>query len=290
MNNRTNYHSHCLFCDGRADMETFVRFAVAEGFSAYGFSSHAPLPFEATWTLPREQMPQYLAEFKRLKERYAGQIELYVGLEIDYLDDTSNPASEWFQQLPLDYRIGSVHLLPAPDGRIVDIDTSAEKYRQIVDTCFGGDLEYVVRLYFQRLRRMVQLGGFNILGHADKMHYNAQQYRPGLLDEPWYRELMETYWNEVARSGCVVEVNTKAYARTGVFFPNERYFPWLRDLQVRVTVDSDAHEPDKIESGRPQALKALREAGFRSVAELHRGVWEEVPIRCDDMCTTGKTR
>lgn len=43
--NLTNYHSHSLYCDGRAGMEDFVRFALSEGFTSYGFSSHAPLPF-----------------------------------------------------------------------------------------------------------------------------------------------------------------------------------------------------------------------------------------------------
>ena len=37
-----NYHSHSLYCDGRAGMEDFVRFAVSRGFVSYGFSSHAP--------------------------------------------------------------------------------------------------------------------------------------------------------------------------------------------------------------------------------------------------------
>ena len=45
MGNLTNYHSHSLYCDGRAGMEDFVRFALSEGFTSYGFSSHAPLPF-----------------------------------------------------------------------------------------------------------------------------------------------------------------------------------------------------------------------------------------------------
>ena len=39
--NLTNYHSHSLYCDGRASMEDFVRFALSEGFTSYGFSSHA---------------------------------------------------------------------------------------------------------------------------------------------------------------------------------------------------------------------------------------------------------
>ena len=43
--NRTNYHSHCSFCDGKAPMEEFIKEAIRQGFSAYGISSHAPLPF-----------------------------------------------------------------------------------------------------------------------------------------------------------------------------------------------------------------------------------------------------
>ena len=43
MTNLTNYHSHCLYCDGRANMEDFIRFAISEGFTSYGISSHAPL-------------------------------------------------------------------------------------------------------------------------------------------------------------------------------------------------------------------------------------------------------
>ena len=29
--NLTNYHSHSLYCDGRANMEDFIRFALSEG-------------------------------------------------------------------------------------------------------------------------------------------------------------------------------------------------------------------------------------------------------------------
>ena len=31
--NLTNYHSHSLYCDGRANMEDFIRFALSEGFA-----------------------------------------------------------------------------------------------------------------------------------------------------------------------------------------------------------------------------------------------------------------
>ena len=183
MTNLTNYHSHCLYCDGRANMEDFIRFAISEGFTSYGISSHAPLPFSTAWTMEWDRMDDYLSEFSRLKEKYADKIELAIGL---------------------DYRIGSVHMLYSPEREIVDIDTPADTFRQLIDKHFDGDLDYVVHLYYKNLLRMVELGGFDIVGHADKMHYNASCYRPGLLDEPWYDTLVRGYFTAIAEHGYIV--------------------------------------------------------------------------------------
>lgn len=278
MGNLTNYHSHSLFCDGRAGMEDFVRFALNEGFTSYGFSSHAPLPFSTAWTMEWDRMDDYVAEFHRMKKKYAGKIEIYLGLEIDYLNEESNPSAACFRALPLDYRIGSVHLLYNEKSEVVDVDVPADVFRKIVDGQFGGDLESVVRQYYRRLRHMLALGGFDIVGHADKMHYNAACYRPGLLDEAWYDALVREYFEEIAARGYQVEINTKSYHDLGTFYPNERYFPLLRSLGIRVQVNSDAHYPERINNGRPEALRALKRAGYETVMELHGGAWREVPI------------
>lgn len=276
--NLTNYHSHSLYCDGRAGMEDFVRFAISEGFTSYGFSSHAPLPFPTFWTMEWDRMKDYLSEFQRLKAKYADRIELYIGLEIDYLNEESNPSVARFQELPLDYRIGSVHMLTTDTGKIVDIDTPADKFREIVDEHFGGDIVRVVRQYYHSLTRMLELGGFDIVGHADKMHYNASCYRPGLLDEPWYDQLVHTYFTDIAQRGYQVEINTKSYHDLGTFYPNERYFSTLHDLGIKLQVNSDSHYPEKINNGRPEALQAIKRAGYDSVMELHGGQWEETMI------------
>lgn len=278
MTNLTNYHSHSLYCDGRANMEDFIRFAISEGFSSYGFSSHAPLPFSTAWTMEWDRMDDYLSEFSRLKEKYADKIELAIGLEIDYLDEENHPALSRFRELPLDYRIGSVHMLYSPEGNVVDIDTPADIFRQLVDKHFGGDLDYVICLYYKNLLRMVELGGFDIVGHADKMHYNASCYRPGLLDESWYGALVHKYFDAIARHGYIVEINTKSYNDLGTFYPNERYFPFLKELGVRVQVNSDAHYPERINNGRANALAALKKVGFETVVEWHGGKWVDCEI------------
>lgn len=276
--NLTNYHSHTLYCDGRAAMEAFIRFALDRGFTSYGISSHAPLPFPTHWTMEWDRMDDYLSEFRRMKEKYAGRIELAVGLEIDYLNEQSNPAASRFRDLPLDYRIGSVHMLYDDKGEVVDIDVSADVFREVVDRHFAGDLPRVVSLYYEKLSRMVEVGGFDIVGHADKMHYNAAAYHPGLLDETWYDELVCGFFRQVAEKGYIVEINTKAYDSLGTFYPNRRYFPLLKQLGVRVQVNSDSHYPERIDSGRPEALAALRQSGFQTVTEWHAGKWMEMPL------------
>lgn len=276
--NLTNYHSHCSFCDGRAPLEEFVKEAIRQGFYSYGVSSHAPLPFPTRWTMEWEQMEAYLDEFNNLRQKYADEIELYVGLEIDYLNEESNPSVASFTELPLDYRIGSVHLLYDAAGEVVDIDCSPAVFKERVDRHFNGDVLRVVRMYFDRLFRMVELGGFDILGHADKMHYNASCYHPGLLDEPWYEALMKDYFSLVASRGYFVEINTKAFDSLGTFYPNSRYWELMKEYQIKVLVNSDAHYPERINAGRMEALRLLQAKGFATVAELHQGSWREVPI------------
>ena len=276
--NLTNYHSHCSFCDGRAPLEEFVKEAISQGFYSYGVSSHAPLPFPTQWTMEWGQMEAYLDEFKNLRSKYADEIELYVGLEIDYLNEESNPSVARFTELPLDYRIGSVHLLYDAAGEVVDIDCSPAVFKERVDRHFNGDVLRVIRMYFDRLFRMVELGGFDVLGHADKMHYNASCYHPGLLDEPWYEALMKDYFSLVASRGYLVEINTKAYDSLGTFYPNSRYWELMKEYQIKVLVNSDAHYPERINAGRMEALRLLQAKGFATVAELHQGSWREVPI------------
>ena len=276
--NQTNYHSHCSYCDGRADMSVFARWACAKGFSAYGFSSHAPLPFPTMWTMEWDRMDDYLAEVGRLKRQYEGRVELYAALEIDYLNDEWNPASECFRALPLDYRIGSVHLLYDGKGEVVDGDLPAPKFAKMVLRHFRGDIEAVVKQYFDRANRMLELGGFQILGHADKVHYNSEWFCPHIVEQPWYVDLVQAHLAEAVRRGYLIEINTKAYNDLGVFYPDESYFPFLRALDARVVVNSDVHYPDRIESGRRAALQALSRAGFTHVAELHKERWSDVPI------------
>lgn len=278
ISNKTNYHSHSHFCDGRAPMEEFIKEAVKEGFLAYGISSHAPLPFQTSWTLEQEKVPAYLTEIELLKKKYEGQIELYAGMEIDYLNEEQNAAIDYFQEMPLDYRIGSVHLVYTPAGKIVDTDTRAENFKRICTEDFGGDLKALVTAYWEASIRMIERGGFDFIGHVNKIAYNAAQCEEGVFEERWYQQKLADVFACIAEKDLMVEINTKGYREKGCFFPDVNDWHYLKQWSIPIVVNSDAHYPERVNAGRPEALKRLKEAGFRTVRQLMGGKWQEVEI------------
>lgn len=279
----SNYHSHCSFCDGRSTPEDFVKFAIARGFRAYGFSSHSPLPFETFWNMPKDDMPEYLQEISRLKRKYGDRLEIYVGLEIDYLDDSYNASIPYFQELPLDYRIGSIHYLPISERllekNMVCIDGSFREYAHSVERYFEGDIRLLVERFFESTARMIETGGFDIVGHMDKIYMNGQKYARFDIEADWYLRPFKDCLSLIREKGLMVEVNTKNLLRKRELYPNVKYLSLLREMDIPVLVNSDCHYPDLVNDGRKEAFELLRQNGFDYTRELVHGRWEDVPLR-----------
>ncbi|MDR2232294.1 MAG: PHP domain-containing protein, partial [Tannerella sp.] len=159
----SNFHSHCTFCDGRDHPEAFLKYAISKHFRAYGFSSHSPLPFETNWNMSACDMDEYLAEIQRLKDKYSNQIEIYLGMEIDYLDETYNATIPYFRDLPLDYRIGSIHYLPCRnpliESNMASVDGPYSEFAGSVDKFYGGDVRLLTEHYFRNSMQMIETGG-----------------------------------------------------------------------------------------------------------------------------------
>lgn len=250
-------HSHTEFCDGRAQMEAFAREAVRRGFTHYGFTPHSPIPIESPCNMAMCKVPDYLAEVSRIRSEYGDVCRFYAGMEVDYLGDEWGPSSPYFASLGLDYTIGSVHFIPTQEGEYVDIDGRFERFQRNMEEHFHSDIRYVVETFYSRSSDMLASGGFDILGHFDKIAHNASMYHPGLEDEGWYRKIIDRYIEQIVASGIVVEINTKAYAGSGRFFPGERYFGILKSAGVPLIVNSDAHVPALMDASRDVAFGLL---------------------------------
>lgn len=258
------FHSHTQFCDGRAAMEAFVPVAVAAGFTHYGFSPHSPVPIVSTCNMRRDTVDVYIAEVERLRRLWDGKIRLYASMEIDYIDDSWGPSNEYFRTLPLDYRIGSVHFIPSDDGPI-DIDGRFESFSRKMKDHFHDDIRYVVETFYRQSIAMVEAGGFDVIGHFDKVGHNASLYMPGVEDTAWYRKAVDELIECIVASGLTVELNTKAWKEHHRVFPGQRYLSRLIEARVPIVVNSDAHVPALINAGRMEGFAMLDAASCRSL-------------------------
>lgn len=254
-----NLHTHTQFCDGHANMEEFVTEAIALGFTHLGFSPHSPISVESPCNMGRDDVQPYFDEMERLRRTYGEKINLYTSMEIDYVSVGDGPACDYFRQLPLDYRIGSVHFIPAINNpeEMVDIDGKFQAFKQRMGQYFDNDIEYVVKTFFSQMMAMVEEGGFDIVGHMDKIGFNASQYREGIDEEPWFDKLVIDLFENIMDHHFVIEINTKAWLQRNRFYPNLKYFGMLKRFNAPVVVNSDAHYPTLLNSGRLEALKLL---------------------------------
>lgn len=232
--------------------------------------------------MSKDDMPEYLMEIERLKKKYGDQLEIYVGLEIDFLDETYNASIPYFRNLPLDYRIGSIHFLPVAlplaEENMVCIDGSFRDYRNSVDTYYEGDIRKLVARYFDSTLKMIETGGIDIVGHMDKIYMNGQKYEAFDLEADWYQKLLDDCLHLIAEKGLMVEVNTKNLQKKQELYPHSDYLHRLRELDIPVMVNSDCHYPDLVNDGRAEAFELLKKAGFKSTRELIAGKWEDVAI------------
>lgn len=250
-------HSHTEFCDGRAQMEAFAREAVRIGFTHYGFSPHSPIPFHSPCNMTRGSVEDYDREFSRIRDTYGHRVCFLRSMEIDYLGPDWGPSHDYFRSLSLDYAIGSVHFIPSQDGNLIDIDGRFDSFRKKMSDHFRNDIRYVVEKFYEQSCHMVNEGGFNIIGHLDKIGHNASLYLPGIEDEPWYRSLLDNLISLVISKGIIVEINTKTYREHKRMFPAVNNWGRLISARVPIVVNSDAHVPALMDSGRQEAYAIL---------------------------------
>ncbi len=274
-----NHHTHTSFCDGKGSPLDFVKAALSQDFSVLGFSSHAPLPFYNTFTLKEEEVDFYRQTIRSLSYEFAGQLEVCLGLEIDYIPGMLEDFGCWKKRLNLDYVIGGVHLVrPQSDERLWFIDGPLrETYDAGLNELFGNNIHLAVRTYFEQLNQMIEGQAPDVIAHIDKIKMHNQE-RFFSTNDPWYLELLFESLELAKQKGCIVEINTRGLykGRCKDFFPGASVLKIIKELAIPVTISSDAHAPGDLSTKFPEAIEAIKSAGIKELMVFRYGAWEIV--------------
>ncbi|MEI6124384.1 MAG: histidinol-phosphatase [Bacteroidota bacterium] len=277
---RTNFHTHTSFCDGSSQPEAYIKQALQNNFVALGFTAHAPLPFQNSWSLPEADLPTYCQTIRQLKAQYQSQLEIYLSLEIDYIPGVSDNFSVVQQKHQLDYVLGAVHLVKNPSG--IDywfIDGPIKNYDAGLQTIFKNDIQWGVNTYFEQLNEMIVTQKPDIIAHFDKIKMN-NQHRYFHESDTWYKKLLQQTLQRIAKTNCIVEVNTRGIytSKYDALYPSIEVLIQCFDLNIPLTISADAHKPTDLNAHFSETEKTLKNIGYKTIKVLRNNAWVDWEI------------
>lgn len=257
--NKQNLHTHTTYTDGKDTPEAMLQEAIARGFSGIGFSEHSTLRYsKSTRPLIPERAAAYKREIAALKQKYAGQIDVFCGLEFDFYSDRETGEG-------YDYLIGSVHYLDCGDT-VATFDGGLESTVAYINTHFGGDGLRFAQRYFETLARLPERGRFDIIGHFDLACKNND--KGGFFDLRCKEYLQAGMEAIHALRGQIpfFEVNTGAIARgyKTVPYPQPEFLRELHACGFGAVITSDCHDKQYLDTAFDEARELLASVGYTS--------------------------
>lgn len=255
-----DFHNHTSFSsDSTAAPETMIERAIALGLKILCITDHMdylfPEQYDYTFVFNPED---YFTKLNTLKDKYAGQIDLRIGIELGLRNepDKIQPCADYYHMLaekyPFDFLIGSTHVLE-------NVDPYYPEYWE------GRTKEDGMRAYFESiLENSKNFDMFQVYGHLDYLI----RYVPG--DDHTYKyadyaDLIDEILKLLITQGRGIELNTAGYKYgLGFAHPHPDILTRYRELGGEIlTIGSDGHAPEHLAYDFAKAEELLKALGFR---------------------------
>lgn len=257
---KANYHTHTARCGHASGTdEQYVQAALSQRFDVLGFSDHVPWPYESGFThrhvrMGIEQLDEYVAAMRALKEKYAGKIELLVGFECEYFPQYMGWLAEMKEEKELDYLIFGNHYEGTDEGGFYFGNAErAEHLRRYVDSAEKG----------------AGTGLFAYMAHPDLF-----MRRYPTFDENC-RAAARDLCQICKQNNLPMEVNLHDRYRLGEAngegYPNAEFFAIAYESGAQIILGLDAHEPQEIADPREydRAMAETARFGERRLSVLN---------------------
>ena len=243
-----DYHNHVI-AHGEYDyslnwLQEYLERAKAVGVDEIGFLEHD------------EFVDKISLEVLRQAEINNPEINIRLGLEIDYIPGREAEIRQLSTCLPFDYVMGSVHFI---DGWGFD----HPDYRHLYD---NKELFEVYKSYYELVAQATNSERFDILGHLDLIKVWGHK-----LSKKKNYELLEPLFKAIKVSDTVVEINSGGLRKpVAELYPAEDLLPIMYGLDIPICLGSDAHHPEQTGLFISEACQAAKKAGYRYITGFKR--------------------
>ena len=252
-------HSSCSF-DGKYTMVQMVKAAIETGADEICFTDHVE-PLEETKLrdlTPEHDWAKHIAQYEEAKAIAGDRIKVRLGAELGEITAVDIAISDHLLATapPLDFTIGSVHGFMM-DGAMLDLCWIKERDEALWDTA--------IRLYLAEVRRLIDWGKFNVLGHLTlPLRYAKEDCGMKNLSFAPYRDEVADILEKLIGKNLGIEINTN---RGNAPLPDEPWLKLYRSLGGElITMGSDAHSPNFIGCAMEARQELLKACDFRYFA------------------------
>lgn len=247
-----DYHMHSLLSDGKNTYEEMIKQAIFMGIDEIGFSDHVCIK-PVNWAISMVDLPVMTRQIMELKERFADQITIRYGIEMDYFPGKEDEIKDVINSLPLDYVIGSVHFIGE-----WNFDTDKSLYGKWPNN-------EVYRLYYEIVQKLAKSRLFDTIGHLDII----KKFR--FYPETDQTKLIEDTLKIIKENNLVVELNTGGLDRPcAEFNPSPKIIERCYHHHIPLTLSSDAHRASQIARHYGSAIELLKQIGVEEIVKYEK--------------------
>ena len=223
-----NYHTHTFRCNHAwGTEEEYVRNAIDRGIKVLGFSDHNPYVFEGDhysyFRMRPELLEDYASSVLALREKYKYEIEIHLGVEIEYYPKYLPETLKMLREYPIEYLILGQHFVGNEIGepycgRASDSEELLERY---VDQCIEA----------------LRTGMFTYLAHPDLLFFVG--------DDDIYCKHMQRLCAAAKELDMPLELNLLGL-KDGRNYPNELFWEIAAAEGCKAILGCDAHSPEAL--------------------------------------------
>ena len=234
-----NYHTHTWRCKHAQGTEReYIERAIEGKMKILGFSDHTPMPYDGDYVsgvkMDIGQLEEYVDTLLKLKEEYKQDIEIHVGLEVEYYPRYFEKLLAITGQYPIEYFLLAQHFL----GNEIDDRYCGEP----------TDDEKLLKRYYDQTKEALETGRFTYFAHPDIFNFTGDKE----IYDYWIRQLC-TYAKGL---DIPLEINFLGIGESR-HYPNPEFWRIAGEVGNKVIFGADAHQPEKV--WNPEAIRAAEE-------------------------------
>jgi histidinol-phosphatase (PHP family) len=253
---KVNYHLHTTVSDGKLKPEELIKLAIKKKFVAIGITDHYRLPpgfKEGDYAKDNYTKKDY-DELRMLQKKYNDKINIFVGVEFDWMEDYKKWVIKETKKRDYDYKFLSIHYFKV-DHKYEAIDIFSEKFDDIVKNL---GIRKLAEGYYRSLRQGIETRCFDIVAHLDliKMFNKNNKYFSG--KEKWYQNEVGRTLELIKKKNMKIELNTSGWRRDcNEQYPAEWILKKAVKLKIPVIIGTDGHRKEQLEFGLKKAENLL---------------------------------